>query len=184
MNKLSFKSINIKNFRSFGDVETTFKLNDLGPILITGKNGSGKTSIIEAIIWCLFGRYSDIHNPGDSVINWDVGKNCMVRLLVNEYEIVRTRKFENHSDLLILKDGSPIENGDSTNADAQRTLNMLLNLDFNIFISSMFFGQSSGSFLNFSDQQKRRVIEKLFGLSKLECYADAAKIKIEECNKQ
>lgn len=185
--KLIISKIFIRNFRSLGDInnEETIHEVDLlkrGSILIGGMNGAGKTSIIEAIIWCLFGRLSD-QSPGDNIINWVAGRNCLVRMVTADgYEIIRTRKYEGYSDLLINKDNQPIEGGDSTNANAQATLNNLFDLDFNSFISSLFFGQSSGSFLTLSDSKKKLVIENLFGLSKLTYYAKVAKERINKCD--
>ena len=185
--KLIISKIQIRNFRSLGDRDEEIihevDLLKRGPILISGSNGAGKTSIIEAIVWCLFGKLSDNTSPSDNIINWISGKDCMVRIVTEDgLEICRTRKFEGHSDLLISRGGQPIENGDSTNTNAQATLDRLFNLDFNSFISSLFFGQSSGSFLTLSDSKKKLVIENLFGLSKLTCYAKVAKERINKCD--
>lgn len=184
MNKLILESVTIRNFKSFGDYDTTVNLRHRGPTLIVGSvdenehrsNGAGKSTLVEAIIWCLFGRLSDIHNPGDKIINWVVGKDCIVSLdIEGGYKITRTRKYKDHSDLLITKDGIPIENGDSTNANAQKTLNQMFELDFGTFISSIYFGQFSGSFINLSDPKKKEIVEKLFGITKLRYYADVTK---------
>jgi DNA repair exonuclease SbcCD ATPase subunit len=50
--KLKINSINIENFRKFKKYETDFHDSNI----IYGKNGSGKTSLIDAISWCLFGK--------------------------------------------------------------------------------------------------------------------------------
>lgn len=62
MNKILFRSLKIKNFLSIG--ETPIEINfENGINLITGenldnntRNGVGKSSLIEAIYWCLFGK--------------------------------------------------------------------------------------------------------------------------------
>ena len=186
--KLSISKLLIRNFRSLGDNKGEEVIHEVdllkrGPVLICGMNGAGKTSVIEAIIWCLFGKMSDNQNPGDNIINWDAGRNCMVTLVTSDgYEICRTRKYEGYSDLLIKHNGQEIEDGDSTNANAQVALNNLFDLDFNSFVSSLFFGQASGSFLTLSDTKKKLVIEDLFGLSKLTYYAKIAKERINKCS--
>jgi DNA repair exonuclease SbcCD ATPase subunit len=196
--KLEIAELHIRNFRSLGDVDGEekthiVKLGKRGPILISGEvnnnsnksNGAGKTTIVEAIIWCLFGCLSDKPRPGDKVINWKSKKDCMVKIFTPDgYEISRCRKYEGHSDLFIKKNGTPIEDGDSTNANAQATLNRLFDLDFGLFISSMFFGQASGSFLSLSDSKKKDIIQNLFGLGKLTYYAQVAKDRIATCEKQ
>jgi DNA repair exonuclease SbcCD ATPase subunit len=196
--KLSIDSIIIRNFRSFGDIndeptDHTVSLSDRGAVLICGEvdktksksNGAGKTTLIEAIIWCLFGRLSDKAKPGDKVVNWKSGKDCKVEIITKDgYRITRTRNYEGHSDLSLTLNGDIVEGGDSTNANAQQMLNGIFDLDFNTFICSMFFGQSSGSFLSLGDSKKKEVIENLFGLTKLNYYAKVAKDRINKCEQE
>jgi len=186
--KLIISKILVRNLRSLGDDGDKEVIHEVdllkrGPMLICGMNGAGKTSIIEAIVWCLFGKLSDNQNPGDNIINFEAGKDCMATIVTSDgYKICRTRKYEGHSDLLITHNDQPIEDGDSTNANAQNALNNLFDLDFNSFISSLFFGQASGSFLTLSDSKKKLVIENLFGLSKLSYYAKVTKERINKCD--
>lgn len=51
--KVIFKSIDIKNFKGFNSYTTGFGTLSTS---FYGKNGSGKTSIADAISWCLFGK--------------------------------------------------------------------------------------------------------------------------------
>ena len=51
-----FKSVTLKNFKSYPDEEQKLDLNHNGIKLITGKNGFGETTVFEAIIWCLYGK--------------------------------------------------------------------------------------------------------------------------------
>lgn len=51
--KVIFKSIDIQNFKGFKSFTTGF---DPLSTSFYGKNGSGKTSIADAISWCLFGK--------------------------------------------------------------------------------------------------------------------------------
>ena len=118
---LELKSVKFQNFRSFGDYPTTIQLDALGPCLISGhkngdadysegnnkdSNGSGKTTCVEAIAWCLFGRTSRRAQPGDKIINWFTGKDCIVELTFKNGDILRrTRNLDGHSDLLLIKAG-------------------------------------------------------------------------------
>ena len=61
---MQFSELTIRNFLSFGDKEQTLKLDGRGLVLIQGENlddpsardnGSGKSSIVEALLWCLYG---------------------------------------------------------------------------------------------------------------------------------
>ena len=74
----SIDRITAKNFRSFADIDISFKAKD-GIILMSGDIGSGKSTLINAICWCLYGdtplfaigdpkRISNLHAP--EVLRW------------------------------------------------------------------------------------------------------------------
>lgn len=56
MSKIIFTSVTYKNFRSVGDAGITIKLNTHKTTLIAGTNGSGKSTALHALCFCLFGR--------------------------------------------------------------------------------------------------------------------------------
>ena len=180
---LKIKSIQLRNFLSYGDYETKLELSDLGPVLILGQideegssNGAGKSSLLSAFVWCLFGRTVTNHNPGDKVINWFSKENCYVKLETEDgWEIIRTRKCQQYSELNLLKDG--IDHTLSTTEKTQDHLNDLFNLDYDIFISSIFCGQFSRSFLELTSTKRKEAIERLIGLDKINLYATRAKEK-------
>lgn len=82
-------ALRIKNFRSF-KAEQRFDfpqapglyfmqgLNEVEPRL--GANGAGKTTIWEALTWCLYGVTADGLKAGD-VCNWDAGKGTEVAFI-------------------------------------------------------------------------------------------------------
>jgi len=54
---LRLKSIRLHNWKCYGDVEINFHLKTNKKIwIVFGKNGFGKTSLLEAIQWCLYGN--------------------------------------------------------------------------------------------------------------------------------
>ena len=68
-----FTELTLKNFFRYGNNEQTFQLNRNGIWNITGLNGYGKSTIIEAIVWCLFGKtrqekVEDVVKVGDEII--------------------------------------------------------------------------------------------------------------------
>ncbi|MEM3000649.1 MAG: AAA family ATPase [Candidatus Nitrosocaldus sp.] len=181
---LRIKSISFKNFMSYGDYETSINLDSLGPTLIIGNNngdqsksnGVGKTSLTTAIVWCLFGRTPSKPNPGDRIINNTTKGECYVKIVtVDGWTITRTRNVNGHNDLLIHKDDTDITL--STNNNAQQYLNKLFNLDYDIFMSSVFFGQKSESLLEMSDTKRKSVLERMLGLHRLNIWGDIAKEK-------
>lgn len=69
------KSVKLKNFRQFIDDEIEFHTSKEKPlVLIEGCNASGKTTIMEAIRWCLTG---DIHIHG-TILNKKIFKSLPI----------------------------------------------------------------------------------------------------------
>ena len=103
MKRVNFKKLIVKNFLSIGEEELSLDFNS-GISLITGenkdnggRNGVGKSSLIESIYWCLFGNtIRDIKK--DRVIHNQTKKTCSVTLLFDilkgkeaeSYKLVRT----------------------------------------------------------------------------------------------
>lgn len=195
MNKLSISEVEFKNFLSYGDYTTKIQLGGLGPTLIVGdrsdgdskdlgkSNGAGKSTITTAILWALFGKTFSLAKPGDKVVNWAVDKNCQVTIRTTDgWEITRTRKMEGRNELSIEKDGE--DRTLSTPTNTQRFLDNHFGLDFDIFTSSVFFGQFSKSFLEMSDPKRRAALERLLNLDKLNVWASVAKDKIDKIDVQ
>ena len=99
---MKFGNLSIHNFLSIKDAE--IDLSDRGLMLIEGvnqddpsarSNGAGKSSIVDALSWCLYGKTAR-GVSGSDVINKKAGKGCSVTLKINdsgtEYIVVRERK--------------------------------------------------------------------------------------------
>jgi len=182
---LKLKSLSMRNFRSYGDYDTTMDLDGLGPVLIVGEltedqrkwsdsNGAGKSTIVDAIVWCLFGRLPNKAAPGDHVVNVGTGKGCSVTLTTMDgHVITRTRKCPNDDLLIRSPDGKDVS--DSVNRNAQRHLNAMFGLDYDLFMSSVVFSQKGKSFLEQSDVKRRRAMERMLNVAKYDHYVQVAK---------
>ncbi len=103
MRRIVFNKIHIQNFLSIGEVPVIINFNK-GISLITGnnkdkdsKNGCGKTAILDAFYWSLFGEtIRDLKK--EKIIHNQTSKNCLVVLdfeiisnnEINRYKISRT----------------------------------------------------------------------------------------------
>src|SRR5260370_207423 len=99
---MKLKVVEIENFMAIS--RATISLADRGLVLIQGENsddtsaesnGAGKSSIADAISWCLYGP-TPPGEDGDGVVNIAAGKNCSVIVQIEEggqlYSITRHRK--------------------------------------------------------------------------------------------
>lgn len=165
---LKLKNLNISNFFSFGNTE--INLENRGFALVSGENhnlveqtnsnGSGKSSLWEAICWVLTGE--TIRGTTD-VVRIGAESDCVVKLTFSvdndEYEITRSRGKK--SNLLLLKNGNDISGKGIR--DTEKILSeQLPELTLSLIGSVVILGQ--GLPQRFSDNTpsgRKEVLEKL-----------------------
>ena len=87
-----FTSLKFKNFLSTGNAWTDIKLDKSKSTLIVGQNGAGKSTMLDAIAFGLFGKpHRNINKP--QLINTINNKNCIVEVTFvigkAKYKIIR-----------------------------------------------------------------------------------------------
>jgi len=92
---ITFKEISYKNFLSTGNNGNTIFLNDRPSVLITGQNGSGKSTVLDAICYAIFNRpYRNVSKT--QLINSVNDKDCLVEVKFDvnntSYRVVRGMK--------------------------------------------------------------------------------------------
>lgn len=161
-----FKMLRYKNFLSTGDSFTQIDLNRNSSTLIVGQNGAGKSTMLDALSFALFGKaHRNVNKP--QLINSINQKNCLVEVefSVNgsDYKIVRGIKpvrFE------IWRDGNLV-NQDSHNKEYQKVLEQnILKLNHKSFHQIVVLGSSSFvPFMQLPSHIRRDVIEDLLDIN-------------------
>jgi len=161
-----FTSLKFKNFLSTGNTWTDIKLDKSKSTLIVGQNGAGKSTMLDAIAFGLFGKpHRNINKP--QLVNTINNKNCVVEVKFvigkAQYKIVRGIKpnvFE------IWKNGDMI-NQSSHSKEYQKILEQnILKLNHKSFHQIVVLGSSSFvPFMQLPAQHRRDVIEDLLDIN-------------------
>lgn len=160
-----FKSVSWKNFLSTGNSPNKVLLNKSPTTLIIGKNGEGKSTILDALCFSLFGKPFRNVNKGQ-LINSINGKGCLVEVEFDingkEYKIIRGIKpnvFEIWCD-------NEMINQDAASRDYQKILEQqILRLNYKTFTQVVILGSASFvPFMQLSSSQRREVIEDILDI--------------------
>jgi len=163
---ITFQSLQYKNFLSSGDNPVRIQLNQHSTTLVVGTNGTGKSTMIDALSFALFGKpHRDIKNP--QLINSVNGKNCEVQIEFSigsdTYRVIRGYK---PSIFEIWKNGQML-NQESHSRDYQKLLeNNILKMNKRSFDQIVVLG--AGNFVPFMQMpiwDRRDMIEDLLDIA-------------------
>jgi DNA repair exonuclease SbcCD ATPase subunit len=163
-----FEKIRWKNLLSYGNVWTEVNLKRSPNTLIVGENGSGKSTILDALCYVLFSRpfrrvtkkqlVNSVNTKGTSIeVEFTVGKNS--------YKVHRSIKTWGSQPFEIYVNGQMInQTGDSKDYQEHLETN-ILKLNFKSFTQIVILGSSSFiPFMQLSGPQRREIIEDLLDI--------------------
>ena len=160
-----FKNLRWKNLLSTGNYFTELKLNGNANTLVVGTNGSGKSTMLDALCFALFGKpFRGINKP--NLINSINNRDCVVEIEFDignkQYKIVRGIKpnvFEIYQDSVLL-------NQDAAVRDYQDYLErFILKLNYKSFTQIVILGSASFTpFMQLSAADRRAIIEDLLDI--------------------
>ena len=186
------KNITLRNFLSIGQVTQAVNFDRQELTLILGenldlggdgaRNGTGKTSLIQALSYALFGvPINSIRK--DNLVNRTNGKNMMVTLefSVNsiDYKIERGRKpnilrFYVNSDLQKGNDDAQGEN-----KETQSAIEKVIHMSADMFRHIVALNTYSEPFLALKNNEQRDIIEQLLGITLLSEKAESIKQQLK-----
>ncbi len=190
---IQIKNLTVKNFMSVGAATQGIDFDRSDLTLVLGenldlggdgsRNGTGKTTIINALSYALYGQaLSNIRK--DNLVNKTNGKNMLVSLdfSVNgqEYRIERGRK-PNVLRFYINNEHKAAEDeaqGDSR--ETQDAIERVMNMSHDMFKHVLALNTYTEPFLSLKANDQRTIIEQLLGITLLSERADA----IKELNRQ
>ena len=160
-----FEKIRWKNFLSTGNHYSEVKFNEHATTLIIGANGAGKSTVLDALTFSLFGKPFRKINKGQ-LINSSNEKDCKVEVEFSigdiEWKVVRgikPNKFE------IWKDGNCLDQFSNAN-DQQKWLEQnVLKMNYKSFTQIVILGSTNFvPFMQLTATHRREVIEDLLDI--------------------
>ena len=190
---IHIKKLTVKNFMSVGNSTQGIDFDRKDLTLVLGenldlggdgsRNGTGKTTIINALSYALYGTaLSNIRK--DNLVNKTNGKNMLVSLDFSvggkDFKIERGRKpnllrfFVNNQEQVITDEAQ----GDSR--ETQDSIEQTLGLSHDMFKHILALNTYTEPFLSLKANDQRTIIEQLLGITQLSARAD----RIKELNKE
>jgi DNA repair exonuclease SbcCD ATPase subunit len=160
-----FRKIKYKNILSTGNYFTEIVFNTNTDTLIVGENGSGKSTMLDALCFVLFGKpFRNINKP--NLINTINQKDCVVEIEFDinskSYKIIRGIK----PNIFEIYQNGELINQDAASRDYQEYLeNFILKLNYKSFTQIVILGSASFTpFMQLSASDRRLIIEDLLDI--------------------
>ena len=162
---LEFQKIRWKNFLSTGDNFTEILLNKSPTTLILGANGAGKSTVLDALTFGLFGKpFRKINKP--QLTNSVNEKDCLIEI---EFIIGKTKYLIRRGikpSIFEIYHNKKMINQDSKIKDYQKYLeDNILKLNFKSFTQTVILGSATFvPFMQLSAKDRRDIIEDLLDI--------------------
>ena len=160
-----FKTVSYKNFLSTGNTPNVILLNRVPSVLITGQNGSGKSTILDALCYGIFGKpYRNINKPQLMNTVNEKGLEVQVEFQVNgvDYKVVRgikPNKFEVYRNEKLMPHDAAVK-------DYQKKLEDIIGLNYRAFTQIVILGSARyQSFMDLPTNDRRVIIEEILDIT-------------------
>ena len=158
-----------RNIFSYGDDITEIEFSDEGKLWqLSGKSGSGKSSLLSIPKLLLFGKTEGGDGkPVDmaDVSNWLNKKGWICGTIVKNNDTYIIERTFSPSSLTITKNGEPLDKAGVKNMQGIIDTEILDNMPYNIFANVMSLSLNNfKSFISMSPADKRLIIDKIFSL--------------------
>ena len=174
--------LQIKNFVSYG---TTTQIIDFAPyqlICLSGKNGHGKSALLDALTWVLWGnarKISGINKADDGLlrigqthmmVSLDFSCNGILYRVRREYTASSHKSFSGLEFGIVDPDSGLFRAlTDKTIRSTQDKIESMIGLDYESFVNSAFLRQGqSNEFSKKSPKDRKEILATILGLNHFE----------------
>jgi len=174
--------LQLRNFLSYGDnPPQEIDLQGVHMAALVGNNGAGKSALLDAITWALFGKARS--NRNEQLLRQGSNEMSVTFEFEVEGQLYRvrrrfSRKHKPHEVSLEQWDGKrwrPIVTESKVRANEEE-IQRLLGMDYDTFVNTVFMPQGrSGEFMNLDPSERRDLLAQLLGLEAYEKLAQKAR---------
>ncbi|MGK2965415.1 MAG: AAA family ATPase, partial [Tepidiformaceae bacterium] len=172
------RRLRLRNFLSYRDC--TVDLTGLHVAVLTGRNGDGKSALLDAMTWALWGQgrgksEEDRIHLGQP----EMQVEFEFEVDTDRFVVIRKRTRGKSSGALnafhLLPGGERVTIDGGTMRETQQEINRRLRMDYDTFVNSAFIAQGrSNEFTRKAPAERKEVFGKILGLEFYEKLADAA----------
>ncbi len=174
---ITLKKVTLEGFCGLVE-EREYLLDMPGINLIWGRNGAGKSTIINAIAWALYG---ELIKPKRSITPWKSkqtkeykGTKVTIKLVLPDHKSITVIRCKEYSGKIEGKKGG---NGvflfigksywteGRNKGDVNKKVESILGVSFDLFKASITFGQNLGRFLKLSSGDQKELMDEAFAIN-------------------
>lgn len=181
------KRLELKNFLSYGDQVMPIDFTGMHLVSLSGDNGNGKSAILDAITWALWGeargRADDLVRLGTDemrvVFNFELNGHL--------YEVIRGRNKRNSTNVWELyvydEAGNKKPLTGQGMRDTEAKIRRLLRMDYKTFINSAYIQQGrADEFTRQTVADRKKILADILDLSRYDELEQKAKERRNQCD--
>lgn len=178
--------LRVRNFICYRDNVPPLDFTGIHLACLTGANGHGKSALLDAMTWALWGRArakrdDELIHQGQS----EMEVEFTFELGGKVYRILRKRDSSGRGrtmlDVQVAHDGGFRSIAEPTIRDTQAAINRLLRMDYETFTTSAFLVQGrADAFTSRTPAERKEVLAEILGLSLYDEHEERAKERARE----